>query len=168
MVPRLAAKTVRYKAAFADQARTFCALGATDVELAEHFGVAVATLYAWAMTHAEFCAALQSGAAAADERVERSLFQRAVGYSHADVHASSYQGVVTLTPLTKHYPPDTSAAIFWLKNRRRERWRDRQEHEHAGRDGGLIQVDDITLLTPVERKQRLAALLASLKAGEGG
>lgn len=31
------------------------------------------------------------------------------------------------TPLTKHYPPDTTACIFWLKNQKPKEWHDRTE-----------------------------------------
>ncbi len=72
------------------------------------------------------------GKEAPDNRVERSLYNRAVGYSHPDVHVSNFQGQVTLTPITKHYPPDVAAAFIWLKNRRPDLWRDRQEVAHTG------------------------------------
>src|SRR5690606_12689348 len=82
--------------------------------------------------HPEFLESLTRGKAQADARVAEALFHRAIGYSHPDVHVSNFQGQVTLTPLTKHYPPDTTAAIFWLKNRSRENWRDKQDVEHSG------------------------------------
>jgi hypothetical protein len=63
-----------------------------------------------------------------------------VGYQHDDLHFSSYEGEVTATPYVKHYAPDTTAAIFWLKNRKPDDWRDRQQHEHSGPAGGPIQV----------------------------
>ena len=58
------------------------------------------------------------------------------------MHISNYQGQVTLTPIIKHYPPDTTAAIFWLKNRKTDQWRDKQDVEHSGSVGVTI-VDDI-------------------------
>ncbi len=124
-----------YKPEYAEQARKLCELGATDADLAEFFEVHVATIYRWAAKKGEFCEALKVGKEVADDRVERSLYHRAVGYSHPDMHVSSYLGDVKLTPITKHYPPDTTAMIFWLKNRRRADWRDKQEHEHTGADG---------------------------------
>jgi len=63
----------------------------------------------------------------ADAEVANKLFQRATGYSHDDVHISNYQGQVCITPIIKHYAPDTTACIFWLKNRRPDLWRDRTE-----------------------------------------
>jgi hypothetical protein len=107
------------------QARFLCERGCTDVELAEFFGVCEKTLNNWKKAHPEFLQSLKEGKAVADSRVQRSLFKRATGYSHPDVHFSNFQGTITATPLTKHYPPDTTAAIFWLKNRRPDQWRDK-------------------------------------------
>lgn len=121
-----------YKPEYAEQARKLCELGATDKEIADFFGVCERTINTWKEAHPEFLQSLTTGKEAADERVERSLYHRAIGYSHPEVHISNYQGQVTLTPITKHYPPDTTAAIFWLKNRRKDQWRDKQEHEHSG------------------------------------
>jgi hypothetical protein len=55
-----------------------------------------------------------------------------VGFEHADVHVPNYQGLVTLTPIQKIHAPDTTAAIFWLKNRQSKQWREKQEVEHTG------------------------------------
>ena len=65
----------------------------------------------------------------------RSLFRRALGYDHDDVVVTSYQGDITLTPVVRHYQPDTTACIFWLKNRRPQDWRDAQQLEHSGLEG---------------------------------
>lgn len=113
-----------------EQAGKLCALGATDDEIADFFGVNRATIYRWKSQHAEFCDAIKMGKEPADDRVERGLYQRAIGYSHEDVDIRVIDGAVTMTPIMKHYPPDTAAAIFWLKNRRKEDWRDKQEVEH--------------------------------------
>ena len=64
-----------------------------------------------------------------DQNVERSLYQRAIGYSHPDVDIRVVDGDVVQTEIVKHYPPDTTAAIFWLKNRKPKDWRDKQEVE---------------------------------------
>lgn len=144
----------QYKDEFVDQARKLCEIGVTDAELANFFGIDVRSIYRWKNDHPDFCQALKAGKDVADDRVERSLYHRAVGYEHPDVHASSYQGSVTLTPIIKHYPPDTVAGIFWLKNRRRDAWRDKVDMEHTGRDGGPIEVTD-----PMELARRVAFIL---------
>ena len=115
-------------------------LGATDQQLADFFDVCVATVHNWKNEHPEFLEALQRGKEEADATIAESLFHRAKGYSHPEVHISNYQGQITQTPLTKHYPPDTAACIIWLKNRQPTVWRDKHEHEHKINDlAELIQ-----------------------------
>lgn len=126
-----AGRPSKYKPEMVEQVRKLCLLGATDAELADFFDVSLATLYTWRSRYPEFLDAQKIGKAECDDRVERSLYQRAIGYSHPDTHISNYQGVITETPIVKHHAPDTTAAIFWLKNRRKEDWRDRQDHEHT-------------------------------------
>ena len=104
----------------------------TDEQIAELFGVSEQTVKDWYKRHPEFLASVKKAKAISDDKVERSLFERATGYSVPDVHVSSYEGDVTLTPVIKHYPPDPASMIFWLKNRRRKKWRDKQDHEITG------------------------------------
>jgi len=122
----------KYRPEFVEQAEKLCRLGATDWEVADFFEVNIATLYRWKNEHEEFCDALKSGKVASDERVERSLYSRALGYEHDEVDIRVIDGVIVKTPIRKFYPPDTTAAIFWLKNRRPEKWRDKQEVEQTG------------------------------------
>lgn len=128
----------KYSKEFAKQAAKLCELGATDEDLADFFGVGIRTIANWKTEHAEFLQALKGGKEKADDRVERSLYQRAVGYTYDAVHFASYQGLVTETPYREHCPPDVTAQIFWLKNRRRDEWRDKMDHELSGKDGGPI------------------------------
>ena len=74
-----------YHKEYAEQALHLCRLGATDHDLALAFHASVSMIKRWAATHAEFRAALKVGKEAADQRVERSLYQRAVGYSFDSV-----------------------------------------------------------------------------------
>jgi hypothetical protein len=126
----------KFKPEFIEQARKLAALGATDREAADFFGVNEATLHRWKHEHAEFCESLKVGKEQADDRVEQSLYRRAVGYQHdaVKIHVSA-SGEITQVPFTEHYPPDTTAGIFWLKNRRKEVWRDRHETVVTDPDG---------------------------------
>lgn len=121
-----------FKTEFVSQARKLCELGATDREIAEFFEVNEATLYRWKLKHQDFCEALKTGKEVSDERVERSLYRRAVGYSYEAVKIMQFRGEEVTVPYVEHVPPDVVACIFWLKNRRRDLWRDKVDHEHAG------------------------------------
>lgn len=122
-----------YKPEYAKQAEKLCLIGATDQEIADFFEVNVATVYRWKHTHNDFCEALKSGKAVCDERVERSLFQRAIGYEQDEVKIfmPANAEAPVYAPFRAKIAPDTTAAIFWLKNRRSEQWRDKQHIEHS-------------------------------------
>jgi hypothetical protein len=120
-------RPTKYKPEFVAQAEKLCRLGATDLELADFFEVDVRTIYRWKAEHDEFCQALKAGKDVADERVERSLYAKAIGYQFDAVKIMQYEGVPMTVPYREHVPPDTTACIFWLKNRRAEQWRDKVE-----------------------------------------
>jgi hypothetical protein len=125
-----AGRPTKYKVEYVEQAEKLCALGLTDVELANFFGVSEVTLNAWKAKHPEFLKSLRVGKDHADVRVERSLYHRAIGYNHPEDKIFNDNGKALVVPTTKHYPPDTTAAIFWLKNRKQAEWRDKQDHSH--------------------------------------
>lgn len=124
-----------YKPEYADQAYKFCLLGADDEKLSRLFEVDVATIGNWKNSRPEFLESIKRGKDIADAEVADRLYQRAMGYEHDDVElkvVSLGQGIgseVQEVPVRKYYPPDPTAAIFWLKNRQKEKWRDKQEVE---------------------------------------
>lgn len=130
--------------------------GYTDKEIAKELGVTEQTLNNYKKDYPEFFESLKRGKAIADGKVELSLFQRAMGYSHPDVNVSNYQGGVTITPIIKHYPPDPTSMIFWLKNRQPQRWRDKQEIETTNKNQPTRI--DISKLTPDDLVQLRNAL----------
>lgn len=137
-------RPTRYKAEFAEQAYKLCLLGATDKEMADFFGVAESTLNLWKQRHPEFSESTTRGKLLADAEVAEKLFQRAKGYSHEAVKVFNNQGEEMIVPYTEHYPPDTQAASLWLRNRQPAKWRDKQDIEHTGKDGGPVQVVTMT------------------------
>jgi hypothetical protein len=144
-----------YKPETAEQARKLCLMGATDIEVADFFSIHVATLYRWSQQHPEFREALKAGKEALDERVEKSLFHRAVGYSRDSVKIFQHEGKAVKVPYREHVAPDTTAMIFWLKNRRPREWRDR------------IQVDaSVRVVADEMTDDELAALAKGGKGGE--
>jgi len=121
-----------YKPEYAKMARHLCKLGATDADLAEAFEVSVVTIDNWKIKYPEFLGSLKASKEEADNRVERSLYARATGYSYDAVKIfHTKDGKITKVPYTEHVPPDVTAQIYWLKNRRPDRWRDVQNIDHA-------------------------------------
>ena len=129
-----------YRKEYCEQARKLCLLGATDKDLADFFEVSEKTIYNWRVKHVEFLRANKEGKTIADAEVAASLFHRAKGHSHPDTHVSNFHGKITITPLTKHYPADTTAALIWLKNRQPDKWRDNKGIDLSGKDGAPITV----------------------------
>lgn len=127
-----AGRPPKYKQEFVEQAERLCEAGATDMELARHFDVNVLTIYRWRNEHPDFCKAVKVGKDAADDRVERSLFNRAVGYTFESEKVFQFQGAIVRADTLEHVPPEPGAALNWLKNRRPDVWRDKQDIEHSG------------------------------------
>ncbi|MFJ7312533.1 terminase [Pseudomonas sp. NPDC098747] len=128
-------RPTKYRAEFAEQARKLCLLGATDEELADFFGVAISTINKWKLDHSEFSESIKKGKLVADSEVASKLFHRATGYDHPEVDIRVIDNHIVQTKLVRYYPPDTAAAIFWLKNRQKDKWRDKIDHELTGAGG---------------------------------
>jgi hypothetical protein len=123
----------KFKPEYVEQARRLCQLGLTDPELAVFFGVHLQTINNWKAKYPEFLYALKAGKEAADNRVERSLYSRAVGYNYEAVRIfmPANRSKPVYAKYIEHVPPDTTAAIFWMKNRDPAHWRDSQQLEHV-------------------------------------
>jgi len=139
------ARPTKFQDDYPKQAYKLCLIGATDVQLADFFGVNPDTIYEWKKVHEEFSESLKEGKQIADGEVAKSLYHRAKGYSHKAVHISNYQGEITQTDIIKEYPPDTTACIFWLKNRQSEMWRDKREYavNEDNRDIEDFNIDEL-------------------------
>lgn len=98
--------------------------GLIDEQIAHNLGIGVATLYEYKNKYPEFSEALKNGKDDIDVMVENALLKRALGYTYDEVTLES--GVETKR-VVKEVQPDTTAQIFWLKNRRPQAWRDKQE-----------------------------------------
>lgn len=107
--------------------------GLADKQIAENkIGINEATFCRWKDRFPQIMQALKKGKAPVDFEVENALLKKALGYTYEEVT----EDVETLTngkqrtlkrTVTKIVPPDTTAAIFWLKNRKPAQWRDRPE-----------------------------------------
>lgn len=117
-----------------EQARKLCLLGATDVEMADFFGVCEATFNNWKRDYPEFLESLKEGKIQADANVANSLYNRAIGYSHAEDKVFNNNGTPLIVPTIKHYPPCPTSIAIWLNNRQSAKWK-RQQQEAEEKDG---------------------------------
>lgn len=113
-------------------------LGATDKEIGDFFGVTEQTINNWKADFPNFFESIKAGKIKADALVAHKLYHRAIGYKHDAVkiltvpRGGNTGSDVVHEPYVEHYPPDPTSAIFWLKNRRPDLWRDKQDIEHSG------------------------------------
>lgn len=110
-------------------AKALCAKGEIVAELATAFDVAISTIWQWKRNYPEFIESCRLGLEAATDRVEQSMFERAVGYTHDSVKVFLPAGAnkPVYAPYLKHVP-DPRAGEFWLTNRAPDRWKRQAEH----------------------------------------
>jgi len=130
-------------------------LGKTDEEISTAFGISRSTLLEWKKSHPELSVALKIGKSEADTAVENSLFKRAMGYTYEELKIVNDGERVEKT--VKQVAPDTTAQIFWLKNRKPEEWRDKVHQEVTGKDGGPVAV--VRDMTDEEIEKRAREIL---------
>lgn len=133
-------------------AGTLAGLGYTQMEMSKKMGICRHTFNKWRKENESFNLAITDGARDADEKVVNSLYKRATGYSCPDMHISTYLGEVTMTPYTKHYPPDPTSMIFWLKNRDRDNWREKQVIAHEIADADYIKDTPAEIAAKMDNK----------------
>lgn len=126
------ARPTEYKSEYVEQSYKLTLLGATDKDLANFFEVTEQTINNWKKDYPEFFESIKRGKEVADANVAQSLYNRALGYSHPDTDIKVIQNQIVATDIIKHYPPDTTAAIFWLKNRKPDTWREKTEQKIEG------------------------------------
>ncbi|MGC5814322.1 transposase [Clostridium perfringens] len=113
--------------------------GLTDEQISKNLGIAVSTLNEYKNKYPEFSESLKRGKEIVDVEVENALIKRALGYKYDEVTKELIEdketGISELKVtkiVTKEVIPDTTAQIFWLKNRKPEEWRDKKEVKHDG------------------------------------
>lgn len=145
--PKPKGRPTDFKPEYVAQAEKLCRLGATDIELADFFECDVRSIYRWAQTHDAFCQALKAGKDSCDDRVERSLYNRAIGYTHdaVKIFMPANAAAPVYAPYREHVPPDVGAASLWLRNRRADAWKDKREVAHSGRISRAEDLSDAEL-----------------------
>ncbi|GAB3995268.1 hypothetical protein GCM10028807_34980 [Spirosoma daeguense] len=146
----------KYKSEYAEQARKFCLLeGATDEELATAFGVSIRTIDNWRHQHPDFLQAVQEGKKIADANVAEGLYKRATGMNYTEVIRELVDDEMKVVKeITKLIPPDTGAALNWLKNRQPTKWRDQQTINYLGK----IESNELSNLSNEHLNQLLTEL----------
>lgn len=114
--------------------------GLTDEQICHNLNISVASLHNYKRDHLELLEALKRGKDDIDVMVENALLKAALGYNYTEEEISKATGEIVALQRTAH--PNTTALIFWLKNRRPQQWRDKQELEHSGETGVRI-INDI-------------------------
>lgn len=152
-----------WKPEFAEQAKNLALLGAIDTQVADFFGVSLSTVTRWKRSHPEFVDALNMGKAGANAKVAKALYQRAIGFTQQEIDIRVIKGKIVQTPVTRRYPADTTACIFWLKNREPELWSNRNGDSASTIENQLkkyeVQMREIEI-------ERAKFLLDELKAAK--
>jgi hypothetical protein len=149
-----------YKPEYDGIAQKMCQLGAIDDDLAEAFGVSRRAITRWRLANPSFAEASRVGKAATDDRIERSLMERAVGFTYIDkqaikVKVGPNQERVEIVEVERTMPPDSQSGIFWLVNRRPDLWKMRRETNHTGviQHETLSATDARAMIEKVQEKQ---------------
>lgn len=120
--------------------------GLTDADISHNIGISVRTLIDWKRKYPAINACLKNSKDLADTIVENALFRKATGYKTKEVSykADNDGNLVPVSAVEKEVPPDTTAQIFWLKNRRPDLWRDRRkEAESDTQSGGVVVLPEV-------------------------
>ncbi len=127
--------------------------GLTDEQLAKNMGISRSTLSEWKNKYPDISDALKKGKAVVDIQVENALFKKALGYNAKvkkafkvkEVHYEDGKRTKEIERIEYadeevHVPADTTAQIFWLKNRKPDVWRDKVETET------VVKIEDLSPL----------------------
>ena len=149
-----------------DWAWSLSLTGATDEEMAEAFGISVRTFHRWKKSYPSLKESIDAGKEIADAKVKRSLYQRAIGYDAKDVEqiittdkSTGRQHIEKTRVTTKHIAPDTMAIMYWLNNRSKGEFSQRQEITL----GGAVKTSPMEKLTEEELRA-----LARMDEGQDG
>lgn len=153
-----------FKPEYIEIARVMCEGGATNQELADHFGINRSTIYDWRNNIPEFAEVLKLGKALADDRMERTAYELAVGYTTTvteTIKLRDERGNERIAETTREVviPPNADMLRWMLKNRRGEIWRDKTEN---------VVLGEIIHLTLDQAKERVRARLENIRQHELG
>ena len=118
--------------------------GLTDEQITKNMGITRETLSQWRKKYPDISDTLKRGKEVVDRQVENALLKRAIGYEYEEVSEKYESGMMTEKKITKkQVVPDVTAQIFWLKNRRPDKWKDKQDVEVSGLAEEKTKLDDL-------------------------
>lgn len=141
----------KYNTIDIEQLQVLTEEGFTDKKLCKFFKITEPTLNTYKKTHPDFFKSLKTGKDKADQKVIKSLYERACGYSHPEEKIFCDKGEIIRAETIRHYPPDPTSMIFWLKNRKPDEWRDK--HELEGKGFGAQETRIIIIHPPNQEKE---------------
>lgn len=115
-------RPTKYRDSFVKDAYKLSLLGLIDREMAYFFGVSESTLNRWKLAYPEFSESIRRGKALADAEVVEALYRSAIGFSYEESIVKEFNGKIEVIKTTKHRPPNSTAMIFWLRNRQPDKW----------------------------------------------
>ena len=131
--------------------------GLTDEQIAENMGISRSTLNEWKNKYSDISDTLKRGKEVVDRQVENALLKRALGYKYTETTKERIDGSLVVTKeVEKEVVPDTTAQIFWLKNRKPDVWRDKQNLQVEG------SLNTASSLTDEELEDRISRLRSKL------
>jgi hypothetical protein len=118
--------------------------GLVDKQIAHNIGISEQTLNEWKKKYPSLSESLKRGKEVIDRQVENALLKRALGYKYTEITKENIGGeMIEAKEVVKEVVPDTTAQIFWLKNRKPAEWRDKQNVELSGSIDNSIKLNDI-------------------------
>lgn len=141
-----------------DWAWSLAVRGCTDAEIAKAMHVTRKTICSWKNEHKTFAKALAEGKEIADSKIERSLYNSAMGYyvdeeeRLIEVNKDGTTKLGDLRTKKRYIPPSVTAQIFWLKNRLKALWRDVTKTEVTGDDGKPVEFQQVQVYLPEKEK----------------
>lgn len=111
--------------------------GLNDEQIAHNIGIGVRTFYEWLSKYKQLKQVLKQSKEVVDREVENALLKSAIGYWVDEERIDSEGNVYTVR---RFIPPNTTAQIFWLKNRKPNEWRDKKQTELTGANGGNLVI----------------------------
>lgn len=131
------------------QIAEWASMGLNNDDIAHNMGIKKSAFYTWLKKYPELADTLKNAKRIADQIVENALYRRAIGYDYEEItEFVNEEGIITSRKVVKkHQPGDTTAEIFWLKNRLPELWRNHPENtieKEEQQDDGFLQALEAT------------------------